>query len=145
MKEEGTKTPTEREGVRGKEGEGPAIEGPTVRKEQGAVYNTVQCCSAPLSGMEGRAGTMGFCPRGEGQQLQRTPSFQPICLWPANRMLLLPWPHAQHLHARGPPSLSVTTAALGRGDEVSLVTLWRYTRIQTGPREIKERKYFREA
>lgn len=97
MKEEGTKTPTELEGVRGKEGEGSAFEGPTGRKEQSAVYNTVQCCSAPLSGMEGRARTMGLCPTGEGQQLQRSPPFQPIWLWPPHRMLLSPWPHAQHL------------------------------------------------
>lgn len=94
MKEEGTKTPTELEGVRGKAGEGLAIEGPTGQEEQRAVYNTVQCCPAPLSGMEGRAGTIGFCPRGEGQQLQRSPPFQPICLWPTHRMLLLPQPHA---------------------------------------------------
>lgn len=60
MKEEGTKTPTEREGVRGKEGEGPAIEDPSGQKEQRAVYNTVQCCSAPLSGMEGRTQDNGL-------------------------------------------------------------------------------------
>lgn len=54
MKEEGTKTPTEREGAKGEEGEGPAIEDASGQREQGAVYNTVQCCSAPLSGMEGR-------------------------------------------------------------------------------------------
>lgn len=81
MKEEGTKTPTEWEGVRGKEGEGPAIEGPTGQKKHRAVYNTVHCCSAPLSGIEGRVRTIGFCPRGEGQQLQRSPPFQPIWLW----------------------------------------------------------------
>lgn len=94
MKEEGSKTPTEWEGERERARLLRTRQG---KKEQKAIYNTVQCCSAPLSGMEGRAGTMGFCPRGEGQPLQRSPPFQPICLWVPHRMLLLPWPHAQHL------------------------------------------------
>lgn len=78
MKAEDPKTPTEWEGkwervlpLRTRQG----------KKGQKAVYNTVQCCSAPLSGMEGRAGTKGFCPPKEGQQLQRSPPFQPIWLW----------------------------------------------------------------
>lgn len=110
------------------------------RKEQKAVYNTVQCCSAPLSGMEGRAGTMSLCPRGEGQQLQRSPPFQPIWLWPAHRMLLTPRPHAQHLDTRGPPSLLSDQSGVGEGGRVSIVTPPRTGEGDT--REIKERKYF---
>lgn len=130
--------------MRGKEGEGPAIEGPTWQKEQRAVYNPVQCCSAPLSGMEGRAGTMGFCPQGEGQQLQRSPPFQPIWLWPPHRMLLSPRPHAQHLDTRRPPSLSLLCdrGSMRESSRVSPVTLQWHTRIQGSTQEIKERKYF---
>lgn len=87
------------------EGEGPAIDGPTWQKEQRAVHNPVQCFSAPLSGTEGRAWTMGFCPQGEGQQLQRSPPFQPICLGLPYRMPHSPRPHAQHLDTWGLLSL----------------------------------------
>ena len=41
MKEEGTKTPTELEGVRGKEGESLAIEGKRSREQFTILYNAV--------------------------------------------------------------------------------------------------------
>lgn len=116
MKEEGTKTPTELEAERGKEGEGSAFEGPTGRKEQSAVDNTVQCCSAPLSGMEGRArtkasssrGVLPFSPYGCGRLTG--------CSSHRGRMLSI-WTHEVRRLS------SVTTGVLGRAlGGVSLVT-----------------------
>lgn len=55
MKEEGSKTPTEWEGVRGREGEGPAIEDPTGQKgaKSNLQYCTMLFCTIKWHGGQG--------------------------------------------------------------------------------------------
>lgn len=89
-------------------------------------------------------GQKASVPKEEGQQLQRSPSFQPICLQHSQDAPLTATACSASGHVRSLFSDRCSIRREMEGDyRVSMATWRRYTRVLGSNQEIRDRKYLK--